>query len=100
MAVLVAELPRLRPDELRGALEDAAGSAVPRHVADHHGTGTTFVSIPPGARLPMVFGSGSAHRFTRLGSVPLTGAPRGLRTDLDTATDPFQIDCRPGGAQP
>ena len=95
IVVLVADLPRLTPTELRLALTDATRSVVSRHVADHHGTGTTFVSIPPGTRLPMVFGEGSAQNFARLGSVLMTGAPRGLRTDLDTPTDPFQLEVNP-----
>lgn len=52
------------------------------------------------ARLPMVVGSGSARRFTQLGSEQMTGVLCGLRTDLDSTTDPFQIDRQPRGAQP
>ncbi|MGW6425097.1 2-phospho-L-lactate guanylyltransferase [Nocardia sp. NPDC055053] len=100
VVVLVADLPRLRPAELWPALADAVRSGVPCHVADHHGTGTTFVSIPPGSQLPMVFGAGSARRFTGLGAVAMSGAPRGLSTDLDTPTDPFQLDYRTRGEQP
>lgn len=99
LVVLVADLPRLHPAELRHALAEAAVSIVPRHVADHHGTGTTFVSIPPGTHLPMVFGTGSAQHFSFLGSVPLRGARQGLRTDLDTPADPFQLDQCPHEGQ-
>ncbi|ABL80340.1 MULTISPECIES: 2-phospho-L-lactate guanylyltransferase [unclassified Nocardioides] len=91
IVVLVADLPRLESDDLRAALLDAARSSVPRHVPDHHGTGTTLVSVPPGLRLPMVFGEDSALHFARLGSVPIEGAARGIRTDLDTPADPFQL---------
>lgn len=87
IAVLVADLPRLSPPNLHDALHDAAESRVPRHIADHHGTGTTFVSIPPGSQLPMLFGPGSARRFAEAGSVPILHAPEGLRHDLDTESD-------------
>lgn len=91
VVVLVADLPRLHSSDLWHALTRAAVSSAPRHVADHHGTGTTFVSIPPRTDLPMVFGGGSAQRFTVLGSIPLRDAPQGLCTDLDTPNDPFQL---------
>jgi len=92
LVVLVVDLPRLHVAQLRLALAEAATSRVPLHVADHRGTGTTFVSIPPDTDLPMVFGEDSAARFAELGSVQMAGAPPGLRTDLDTPDDPFQLD--------
>jgi 2-phospho-L-lactate/phosphoenolpyruvate guanylyltransferase len=92
IVVLVADLPRLEPDDLRSVLPELVRGAVPCHVPDHHGTGTTMVFLPPGSRVPMVFGADSARQFTRLGSVAVTGAPRRLRTDLDTPADPFQLN--------
>ncbi|MBS4754556.1 2-phospho-L-lactate guanylyltransferase [Nocardioides sp. zg-ZUI104] len=87
VAVLVADLPHLRPAELRRVLMTAQRSTAPRHVPDRHGTGTTFVSLPPGRRLAMAFGGHSADRFARRGSVPIVAAPPGIRADLDTSDD-------------
>lgn len=91
VAILVADLPRLSHAALSGALLDVADSSVARHIADHHGTGTTFVALPPGSRLPMLFGPSSARRFTEVGSVPILNAPEEIRTDLDTPADLFHL---------
>ena len=87
VVVVVADLPRLTAPVLRAALLEAAASRQPRHVVDHHGLGTTFVSIPPHWNLPMVFGSESAQRFADAGSAPVLFPPPAITHDLDVLSD-------------
>ncbi|WBU39197.1 2-phospho-L-lactate guanylyltransferase [Homoserinibacter sp. YIM 151385] len=86
IAVLLGDLPALRPAEL-----DAALAAAARHplamVRDAEGTGTTLLTAR-GVRLEPRFGPGSAAAHAALGHVAVdeTAGP-GLRRDLDTAED-------------
>lgn len=85
IAVLLGDLPALRPDDLRAALAAAAhhDTAV---VPDHEGTGTVLLAsrVGPGALTPS-FGPASAHAHADLGATRLElDLPR-LRTDADTA---------------
>jgi len=84
VAVLMGDLPALRPHELAAALAAAAGHPS-AYVADRHGTGTTMLTARPGAHLQPAFGTGSATRHARTAAA-LDAGP-GLRHDVDTADD-------------
>jgi 2-phospho-L-lactate guanylyltransferase len=74
-AVLLADLPALRPEELGAALVEGA------MVADAEGTGTTLIT----GRVP-AFGAGSRARHLALGYRELDIPPTsGLRLDVDSA---------------
>ncbi|ONH50853.1 2-phospho-L-lactate guanylyltransferase [Frankia sp. CcI49] len=89
-AALSADLPALRPQELRRALTVApsTGHAV---LADAVGTGTVLLSAAPGTELRPRFGSGSFRAHRDAGATDLTGLLRdqvpGLRRDVDTVSD-------------
>jgi 2-phospho-L-lactate/phosphoenolpyruvate guanylyltransferase len=84
VAVLVGDLPALRPTELDAALADAAQH--PRaYVPDAPGTGTTLLTARPGVALRPEFGIGSASRHAQ-DAVALPAGP-GLRADVDTPED-------------
>lgn len=86
-AVLLPDLPALRPSALAAALDacsaalvDGADTAV---VLDAEGTGTVLLAAGhPGALRPR-FGTGSAHRHTETAR-PVEASAR-LRRDVDTA---------------
>ncbi len=87
VAVLAADLPALRPEELARALDAAA--LVPRgFVADATGTGTTLLTAGPGADLDARFGPRSRAAHAASGAVALEPGPvPGLRRDVDTEVD-------------
>jgi 2-phospho-L-lactate/phosphoenolpyruvate guanylyltransferase len=85
VAVVVADLPALRPDEVTAALTDAP-SNTPSFVSDILGSGTTAVLFPEMSEVALSFGSGSAERHHALGLVALEVGP-GLRQDVDTLSD-------------
>lgn len=84
-AVLLGDLPAMKPAELAEALRGAA-----RHdlafVPDADGTGTVLATARAGVPFRPLFGAGSAAAHRRAGFVEL-GLPAawGLRRDLDTA---------------
>jgi 2-phospho-L-lactate guanylyltransferase len=82
VAVLLGDVPALRPDDLAVALE--AASAHPLAVVpDAQGTGTVLLTARPGGRLRPAFGAGSAARHEAAGHRRLDlDLPR-LRTDVD-----------------
>jgi 2-phospho-L-lactate/phosphoenolpyruvate guanylyltransferase len=84
VALLVGDLPALRPGDLDATLEAAAGTDRAL-VADADGAGTTLLTARPGVRLDPQFGPGSASRH----AVTATALPAaaGLRRDVDTADD-------------
>jgi 2-phospho-L-lactate guanylyltransferase len=85
VAVIVGDLPALRPDDLAAALADAArhGRA---YVPDSAGTGTTLLAVTPGGGpLRPAFGAGSAARHAAGATRVDAGAS--LRHDVDTAAD-------------
>lgn len=89
VALLVSDLPALRPNELELALRHAAlGNLV---VADAAGTGSTLLASPTPALLRPAFGDGSLARHRDLGAAPLDPAGTlglfGLRQDVDTPAD-------------
>ncbi|MGB3828466.1 MAG: 2-phospho-L-lactate guanylyltransferase [Ornithinimicrobium sp.] len=85
-AVLLADLPALRPSELIDALRLCADHPV-AVVTDHDGTGTSLLT-GCGALLRPYFGPGSAqlHR-DRLGAVSVHPQAPGLRRDVDDSED-------------
>jgi 2-phospho-L-lactate guanylyltransferase len=87
IAVLSADLPALRPDELGRAL--AAASSVPRgFVADSAGTGTTLLTSGPGIALDPRFGPRSRAAHAASGAIELSPVSvPGLRRDVDTEVD-------------
>ncbi len=93
-AVLLGDLPALRPDDLTAALERAAEglSAEPGppemvFVPDAEGTGTVLLAALDPAAMRPAFGPGSAAAHRAAGAVPLgLDRPR-LRRDVDTPAD-------------
>lgn len=87
VAVLLGDLPALRPDDLDDAL--TAASAFPRAVVvDTEGTGTTLLTAAAGVVLDPAFGVGSAAEHLRRGHVALDVPARsGLRQDVDRLGD-------------
>ncbi|MEO8261080.1 MAG: 2-phospho-L-lactate guanylyltransferase, partial [Pseudolysinimonas sp.] len=80
-AVLLGDLPALRPDDLAAALESAR-SHPHAFVADADGTGTTLVTAGPGVEFLHHFGQGSAQRHRDAGLIELP-AGDSLRRDVD-----------------
>jgi 2-phospho-L-lactate guanylyltransferase len=91
-AVLLADLPALRPEDLRAALDAArtalhGGRAPMAAVPDADGTGTVLLAARTPARLDPAFGPDSFAEHLRRGAVPLPlDLPR-LRRDVDTPGD-------------
>lgn len=87
VAVLLGDVPGLRPVDLAAAL--GAADAVDRGVvADAPGTGTTLLTVGPGVGLEPRFGSGSAAAHRALGHVPLdVPTSSSLRRDVDVPAD-------------
>ncbi len=85
-AVLLADLPALRPDDLVRALAAADGrrAAV---VPDAAGTGTVLLTLAPGATLRTAFGEGSAAAHESLGAARHDLDLVRLRRDVDTVAD-------------
>ncbi len=83
VAVIPADLPALRPQELTEALALAEQRSF---VPDTEGTGTVLLACPKGLLDPH-FGPGSALRHEQSGAVRLHGAWPTLRRDVDTAAD-------------
>lgn len=83
-AVLLGDLPAVRPAELAAALDAAA-----RHplsiVADADATGTALAAATPGATHALAFGPGSRAAHVAAGYVELAGEWPGLRRDIDLA---------------
>ena len=83
VALLVGDLPALRPDELDAALRlaDSAGVLV---VADRDGEGTTLLAARTTSSLHPSFGAGSFARHRALGAVSAPIARlTGIRCDVD-----------------
>ncbi|MFJ8747875.1 2-phospho-L-lactate guanylyltransferase [Streptomyces sp. NPDC102441] len=87
VAVLNADLPALRPDELARVLEFSA--AFPRaFVGDAQGIGTTFLSATPGVELRPAFGGASRARHLASGAVEISlPGIDSVRRDVDTGDD-------------
>ena len=83
VAVMLADLPSLRTEDLEIAL-DGDGR---RFVADAAGTGTTLLLARPGDDLDPRFGAGSAQAHRDSGAEPVSGDLMSLRLDVDTTAD-------------
>lgn len=90
VAVLLADLPSLRPDDLGATLDAAAvllaAGAPLVLVPDAEGSGTVLLAASSPAAVHHSFGAGSAQRHRDLGAVDLDAPPR-LRRDVDTPDD-------------
>ncbi len=83
VAVLPADLPALRPEDLAAALR-----AVPQDrrafVCDGEGRGTTLLAASPGCAVGAAYGLDSRLGHLGAGAVELVGAPS-LRRDVDSS---------------
>ncbi|WP_216894807.1 2-phospho-L-lactate guanylyltransferase [Nocardia alni] len=87
LLALQADLPALRPGELRDMLTTAPASGRAL-VADHTGQGTAALLVrADAAPLAPLFGPDSARRHVDSGAKDLAGEWPGLRLDVDTAED-------------
>jgi 2-phospho-L-lactate guanylyltransferase len=91
VAVLLADLPSLRPQDLAAALD--AVSVLLREgrdavvVPDADGTGSVLLAAGRPSGVRHAFGAGSAGRHEELGAHRLEDVPARLRRDVDTRTD-------------
>lgn len=87
VAALNADLPALRPAELRRVLDRAAD--FPRaFLADAAGIGTTLLTSKPGVELGPAFGGRSRERHAASGAVEiLLDGVASVRQDVDTGDD-------------
>lgn len=84
VAVLLGDLPGLRPEELDRVLGAAARHPL-AFVRDADGTGTTLATAGPGVEFEPRFGPGSAERHVAAGFVELAASDApGLMRDVDT----------------
>lgn len=83
VAVLLADLPCLRTEDLEVALSQEGRA----FVADAAGTGTTLLLAPSGTALDPRFGAGSAQAHAASGATPVPGELTSLRLDVDTTDD-------------
>jgi 2-phospho-L-lactate/phosphoenolpyruvate guanylyltransferase len=83
LAVLLADVPALRPHDLAAAL-DECGRYETAFVPDLEGTGTVLLAATASARLSPAFGPGSATRHEAAGAVRLDLDLPSLRRDVDT----------------
>jgi 2-phospho-L-lactate guanylyltransferase len=81
-AVLLGDVPALRPAELSAALEAALEYPL-AIVADSDGTGTTLGTATAGHRHALAFGPSSRAAHVAAGYVELSGAWPGLSRDVD-----------------
>jgi 2-phospho-L-lactate guanylyltransferase len=87
VALLSADLPALRADELADALGVAEG-ANGAFVCDARGIGTTLVTAAPGSEVVVAFGRRSRARHRLAGLVEVTGVDiPSVRRDVDTEVD-------------
>lgn len=88
VAALNADLPALRPAELRHVLDDAAAGGLRAFLADAAGIGTTLLAAPPSAPLAPAFSGRSRARHLASGAreITLTGVDS-VRQDVDTPAD-------------
>lgn len=90
VAVLLGDLPALRPEDLDEALALAAAAltgAEEVFVPDADGTGTVLLAAARAAALTPAFGAASAAAHEALGALRLEPALPRLRRDVDTAAD-------------
>lgn len=81
-AVLLGDVPAVRPDELRQVLTIATDRVM---VADADGTGTVLIAAPAGVPHEVRFGAGSRNAHLAAGYRELLEPLPGLRRDVDVA---------------
>lgn len=86
VALLLGDLPALRPADLDGALA-MAGERARAVVVDADGSGTTLLTARSAARLDPRFGPGSAAAHLAAGHARLDDVDERLRRDVDSAED-------------
>jgi 2-phospho-L-lactate guanylyltransferase len=86
VAVLLGDLPALRPEDLTQALTAAAAYPI-AFVPDADGTGTVLLTATDGRQLEPRFGEGSAARHKAAGHTRLDLELPRLRTDVDDSGD-------------
>ena len=91
VAIMVADLPIVRPAEINDAVGEFLDTRRPLFVADHLGVGTTFVISGYRHSGATAFGPGSASLHRVLGYSPARLDLTGLRTDLDTRSDLLRL---------
>ncbi|WP_456786559.1 2-phospho-L-lactate guanylyltransferase [Cellulomonas sp. P5_C5] len=91
VAVLLGDLPALRPDDLADAL-GMASAHERAFVADADGTGTTLLAALPGVALDPAFGPGSAAAHELAGHVRLAVVGTStVRRDVDVPDDLVEV---------
>ncbi|PRY12896.1 2-phospho-L-lactate guanylyltransferase [Kineococcus rhizosphaerae] len=85
-AVLLGDVPALRPADLAAALDEALSAPGPALVTDAEGTGSVLLADVAGD-VPHRFGPGSARRHLDAGAHALSADLPSLRRDVDTLTD-------------
>jgi len=90
--VLLGDLPAVRVEELRQAL-DVAGHGGPSFVPDAVGTGTVLLTGPSPPQVEPHFGAGSASAHEQAGHGRLELDLPGLRTDVDDETSLRTVLC-------
>jgi 2-phospho-L-lactate guanylyltransferase len=85
VAALASDVPCVRPDELAGALREAAAYATAVH-PDTRGDGTTLLTAAPGTDLDPRYGVSSRHAHVSAGARQLERRPS-LERDVDTPAD-------------
>ncbi|MCW2715520.1 MAG: cofC [Frankiales bacterium] len=83
VAVLPADLPGVRPEDLAAAL-DAVPLGRRAFICDAEGRGTTLLAASPGCAVAAAYGPDSRLRHLQSGALELAGAPR-LRRDVDSS---------------
>jgi 2-phospho-L-lactate guanylyltransferase len=87
VAVLLGDLPAMRPADLARALELARPHPL-AFVPDAATTGTTMICVSPGVPVEPLFGEGSAKAHAAAGFTTLQiPADSGLRRDVDAPRD-------------
>lgn len=87
VAVMLADLPCLRSEDLSRVFELASSSRTRAFVPDAAGTGTTILTAPAGIDLDPRFGPGSARAHADSGALPIGLEVTSVRLDVDTTDD-------------
>ncbi|MCX6397644.1 MAG: 2-phospho-L-lactate guanylyltransferase [Propionibacteriales bacterium] len=87
VAVMLADLPCLRSQDLADVFDLVAASGLRSFVPDAAGTGTTILAAPSGTDLDPHFGEGSAKAHAASGAVAVALEVSSVRLDVDTTDD-------------
>ncbi|MGH7691034.1 MAG: 2-phospho-L-lactate guanylyltransferase, partial [Gemmatimonadaceae bacterium] len=84
VALMMADLPAIRPREVSAALDYAGRTGRVRVLADASGTGTSVLCVALGAAVTLRFGGHSFIRHVADGATPIsTLGLQGIRQDVD-----------------